>query len=194
MRRDVWRITLGSVRGTGHFAVASAIAATLLFACVDSREGALQPELHAEGWGIEVSPDRVAAWDTDIAPDGQGLPPGSGSAAQGATLYVAQCQACHGPGGRGGPARSLVSASSDTPTVTSFWPYATTVFDYIRRAMPYPEPGSLSDDDTYAIVAYLLSEGGILPSDASVDASTLPTVRMPNRDAFRWSDEAPGER
>lgn len=130
-----------------------------------------------------------------IPPSGAGLPPGQGSAQEGAMVYREQCAACHGEtlqgnmspgigadrliGGRG-------SLSSDTPvkTTESYWPYATTLFDYVKRAMPFSAPGSLTDDQVYAVVAYILSEGRVIKPDEMLNAATLPKVRMPNRDGF----------
>jgi S-disulfanyl-L-cysteine oxidoreductase SoxD len=105
-------------------------------------------------------------------------------------VYDQNCEACHGPNGQGGIKDRLVGGqgtlASDMPikTVGSYWPYATTLFDYIHRAMPYQGPGSLSIDDTYAVAAYILSLNGILPADGRLDKSTLPAIKMPNRDGF----------
>ncbi len=138
--------------------------------------------------GEPLNAARVAQLDRTVLADGRGLPPGSGTPEQGRRVFEAWCQACHGAAGREGPNDALVStADGATPaprTVGSYWPYATTVFDYVRRAMPYQSPGSLSDDDVYAVTAYLLHLNGIIDADARLDANTLPEVRMPNRDAF----------
>ena len=127
-------------------------------------------------------------------PDGRGMPAGSGSVAQGKVLYDAQCVACHGEKLQGGLGDKLIGGrgsliNSDAKkgpvkTVESYWPYATTLFDYVKRAMPLYTPGSLSNDEVYAISAYILSEAKIVGADAVLDASTLPKVRMPNRDGF----------
>lgn len=131
-------------------------------------------------------------------PDGQGLPPGRGTAREADALYQQQCAACHGETGRGGPGGELVGretlAGTQRPdkTVGSYWPHATTVFDYLRRAMPVDRPGSLSDDQAYALTAWLLAANGIIDRDAVIDARTLPQVRMPNRGGFvRHRDTAP---
>jgi cytochrome c len=140
--------------------------------------------------GREATPAEIAAWSRSVAPDGRGLPAGSGSVAEGRQLYAVNCAHCHGQDGRGGLADPLVggegSLASDTPllTVGSFWPYATTLFDYVRRAMPYDRPSSLSDDEVYAVSAYVLFLNGIVPEHARLDARTLPALRMPNRDGF----------
>lgn len=145
------------------------------------------------GLGIPASPEEVAGWDISIAPDGENLPAGSGTVAQGMALYAAQCAACHGPNAEGGIEPRLVGGHGtiNTPnavkTVGSYWPYATTVFDYIRRSMPFQLPGSLSDDEVYALTAYLLEMNGIIDEDTVLNATTLPAIEMPNRDGFEWA-------
>lgn len=140
--------------------------------------------------GRPATPAEIAAADLSIGPDGTGLPPGSGGVGQGAAVFQAKCQACHGPAGADGPMDRLtggvgsIASPQRILTVASYWPYATTLFDYIRRAMPLNAPRSLSDDETYALVAYLLSVDKIVPADAVMDAAALPKVRMPNRGGF----------
>ncbi len=140
--------------------------------------------------GQAPSAEQLADIDISIPPDGRGLPAGSGSVTQGAMIFAAKCQACHGPSGVGGPNDRLTGGvgSLATPkpvkTVASFWPYATTVFDYIRRAMPLTAPQSLTNNEAYALTAYLLSVDGIVPNDAVLDAKSLRQVKMPNRDGF----------
>ena len=125
-----------------------------------------------------------------ITPDGKGLPVGKGSAAQGAKLFYQQCSACHGPGAIGASAEPLVgevgSLKSTYPekTVNSYWPYATTLFDYIRRAMPISAPFSLTPDQIYSLSAYILSQDGIIPLDIELNEESLPKIIMPNRDGF----------
>ena len=142
------------------------------------------------GLGQAATPSAIAAWNIDVGPDGAGLPKGSGSVVAGQAVYAAQCAACHGARGEGKPADALVGGrgtlASDKPikTIGSFWPYATTVYDFINRAMPYNAPQSLRPDEVYAVTAYLLHLNGILPADAVLDAASLPRVRMPNRDGF----------
>ena len=140
--------------------------------------------------GIPANPDEVAAWDTDIGPDGAGLPPGAGTVAEGEAVYAIQCLTCHGPEGNGQLNDVLVgghgSLTDPAPlkTIGSFWPYATTIFDYIRRSMPYLTPRTLTDDEIYALTAYLLHLNGIIAENDVMDAQSLPAVVMPNRDNF----------
>ncbi len=150
------------------------------------------------GLGQEVSADDISAWDISIQPNGDGLPPGSGSVSDGAGVYAAKCAQCHGETGTEGPTDPLAggigSLTTEAPlkTVGSFWPYATTLFDYNRRAMPYDAPQSLSADETYAVTAYVLHLNGLLDEDAVLDASSLPTIDMPNRNGFvSYWPEAP---
>jgi S-disulfanyl-L-cysteine oxidoreductase SoxD len=148
--------------------------------------------LAAETPRLGQAPDAklLEGWDMSIPPDGAGLPPGRGTVAQGKAVYEAQCLACHGANGEGKPADRLAggigSLATPTPvkTVASFWPYATTLFDYIRRAMPYQAPQSLGDDEAYAVTAYILSLDNIVPADAELGAANLAAVKMPNRDGF----------
>ncbi len=142
------------------------------------------------GLGRTASDAEIHAWEIDVSPDGSGLPPGRGTAAEGRVVYTAKCAGCHGPTGTEGPADPLVGGQGTLPgpnpvrTVGSYWPYATTLFDYVRRAMPFDAPQSLSPDETYAVVAWLLAENGIVSRDAVLDAASLPSIRMPNRDGF----------
>ena len=143
------------------------------------------------GLGKPVTEADLALWDISVGPDGAGLPPGSGTASQGEAVYVAKCQACHGEKGVGGPNDALVGgmgslAEGKTPvkTVGSYWPYATTLFDYIRRAMPFPETKSLTNDEIYAVSAYILNLNGIVGTDEVLDAQSLSKVKMSNRDGF----------
>lgn len=160
-----------------------ALVLALLLACT-----AAQAQFY--GLGRPATPTAIAAWDIDVAPSGAGLPPGRGSVAAGQAVYAAQCAACHGAKGEGKPADALVgglgtlATGKPVKTIGSFWPYATTVFDFIRRAMPYQAPQSLSADEVYAVTAYLLHLNGIVPADAALDAASLPKVAMPNRDGF----------
>ena len=149
------------------------------------------------GVGTSLTEAAIAAWNIDVAPDGRGLPPGSGDVATGARVFALKCAACHGAHGEGGLGDALVggkgtlSSAKPRRTVGSYWPYATTLFDYIRRAMPYNAPESLSADEVYALSAFLLNQNGIVPADARLDAASLPRVAMPNRDGF-VPDPRPG--
>jgi cytochrome c len=140
--------------------------------------------------GREVTAAEIAGWDISIPPDGSGLPPGDGTAAAGATVYAAKCQSCHGEQGAGKPNDPLVGGqgtlASPRPvrTIGSYWPYATTVFDYVRRSMPYQQPQSLTNDEVYAVTAYLLHLNGIIAENEAMNARTLPQVKMPNRNNF----------
>jgi len=142
--------------------------------------------------GEELTIEQIAAVSFTILPNGDGLPDGSGSAATGERLYQANCLACHGEGGQDGIndrlAGGLGSIHSEKPvkTVGSYWPYATTLFDYIRRAMPFQTPGSLSNDEMYSLTAYILFLNEIVDRDTQLNAETLPQVKMPNRDNFVW--------
>jgi mono/diheme cytochrome c family protein len=149
------------------------------------------------GIGKPIDNAALARWNIDVSPDGHGLPAGSGTVAAGARVFAAKCAMCHGKGGEGGIGDPLVGGAgtltSATPkkTVGSYWPYATTVFDYIRRAMPYNAPESLSADEVYSVSAWLLYMNGIVPEHTTLDAKTLPRVRMPNREGF-IPDPRPG--
>jgi S-disulfanyl-L-cysteine oxidoreductase SoxD len=152
--------------------------------------GALASQAFAYDFGRPATQDDIKAWDIDVRPDGKGLPDGSGTVVQGKQVFADYCAACHGDSGQGGIKDRLVGGqgtlASGMPvkTVGSFWPYATTLFDYIHRAMPYPTPGSLSNDETYAVAAYILNLNGILPPDGKLDRESLPKIKMPNRDGF----------
>jgi cytochrome c len=141
--------------------------------------------------GHPAMPEEIALWDISIGPDGAGLPPGNGSPQQGEAVYVEKCLPCHGEKGAGKPNDQLVGGlgtltGDQTPakTVGSFWPYATTLFEYVRRAMPFNAPRSLSNDEVYAVCAYILQLNGIIGESTVMNAQTLAKVQMPNRDGF----------
>ena len=142
------------------------------------------------GLGRPPTADEIKAADVDVLPDGRGLPPGSGTAERGRDLYARRCAACHGASGKEGPADILVGGNGSlaTPrplkTVGSFWPYATTLWDYINRSMPYDRPGTLTADEVYAVTAFVLHLNGIVGAGETLTQETLPRVRMPNRDGF----------
>ncbi len=149
------------------------------------------------GFGSSASDDRIALWDIDVGPDGEGLPFGSGDATQGERVYLRECVACHGFSGVEGPNDRLVDErewgqwpSSRAPN--HYWPYATTLYDYVRRSMPQLTPGSLSADDTYAVIAFILYRGGIIDQDEVMDAESLPAVEMPSRERFVADDRTGG--
>src|SRR5688572_26128137 len=147
------------------------------------------------GIGRLASADEIAKIDIDVMPDGRGLPDGKGTVAEGATIYAAKCASCHGATGQGGSAERLVDRESGknwdfatnpklVKTVGNYWPYATTLYDYTNRAMPFMQPGTLTPDETYSLVAYILALNKIVPEDAVMDRTTLPAVKMPARDRF----------
>jgi S-disulfanyl-L-cysteine oxidoreductase SoxD len=142
------------------------------------------------GFGRPATPQEIAGWDIDISPDGAGLPPGHGDVRQGEAIFAGKCASCHGSHGEGKPMDRLVGGigtlrdKKPEKTVGSFWPYATTLFDFVRRAMPLNAPQSLTPDEVYAVSAYLLFLNGIVPQDAALDRGTLAKIKMPNRDGF----------
>ncbi len=141
------------------------------------------------GLGTTPTAAQVAGWNIDVSPAG-GAPAGSGTVAQGAALFAAQCVACHGAGGDGGPGGRLTGGAGTLATarpvltIGSYWPHATTVYDYIQRAMPWDKPGSLAPNEVYALTAYLLNRNGIVATDVVLDAAALAKVQMPNRAGF----------
>src|SRR5271165_546792 len=165
--------------------VPTATLAALLLACLVRAE-AQGPY----GIGHTATPAEIAGWNIDIGRDGSGLPPGSGTVAHGREVFAQQCAACHGDKGQGAVGDKLVggqgtlATANPVRTVGSYWPYAPTLFDYIRRAMPQNAPQSLSNEDVYAVSAYILNLNGLLPVDATLDARTLAAIKMPNRDHF----------
>jgi cytochrome c len=139
--------------------------------------------------GKPISAAELAAWDISIQPDGAGLPPGSGTPAQGARIYAEKCVACHGENGKGGTNAALAGGApirnmSSVKTIANFWPYATTIFDFVRRAMPANAPKSLSNQEVYALTAYLLYLNKLIGENDTIDAKTLPAVKMPNVNNF----------
>ena len=168
-----------------------AIVASMGLGFAWSWAGAQTPEPPAQyGFGQDATEAQIEMWDIDISPSGEGLPAGRGTVKRGAQVFAAKCAMCHGPNGTEGPTNRLVGgrntlkAIQPIKTVGSYWPYATTIFDYIRRAMPFTAPQSLKPDEVYSLVAWLLFQNGIVPEDIILDANTLPGVRMPNREGF----------
>ncbi len=160
----------------------AAIAATLAAGAVRAGE--------TYGIGRPATPQEIAGWDIDVSPNGAGLPPGRGDARQGEAIFADKCAACHGAHGEGKPMDRLVGGigtlrdKKPEKTVGSFWPYSTTLFDYVRRAMPLNAPQSLPPDEVYAVSAYVLFLNGIVPQDTTLDADNLARINMPNRNGF----------
>ncbi len=155
----------------------------------------LAADTPAFGLGSPVSKKEIALWDTDIRPDGMGLPAGQGTPEEGLNIYQQQCQVCHGLNGLGGPNDRLVGridqdrfpfaqAKAPKKTIGNYWPWATTLFDYIKRTMPYISPGSLTDDQVYAVTAWLLHANDIIPKNLELNAQNLPTIVMPAQHRF----------
>jgi len=151
------------------------------------------PGSQTPGLGRPISEADIRAWDIAVLPDGTNLPPGSGTPAEGAAIYKEKCIACHAEGGKGGGApgagplvggEPLTNGIDTAKTIANYYAYSTTVFDYIRRAMPYPAPRSLSDHEVYALTAYILALNKLIGENDTMDAKTLPRVKMPNRDNF----------
>ncbi|MBW3534425.1 MAG: cytochrome c [Gemmatimonadetes bacterium] len=159
------------------------------------------------GVGRPASPSEIAALDIDVGPDGVGLPPGSGTVDAGAAVYAARCASCHGVQGEGTPAGDRLVPDPEAPgfpdaegledgtrAIGSYWPWATTLFDYVRRSMPQDRPGTLTDPEVYAVTAWILWRNGLVEEDAVIDASSLPAVMMPARDRFVPDDRLTANR
>ncbi|WP_417777975.1 c-type cytochrome [Stutzerimonas xanthomarina] len=164
--------------------------------CFTLMGSALAHEQGHFGIGTQATDAEIAGWYIDVAPDGKNMPDGHATVADGEQLYSTACAACHGTKLEGGIGPALVggegslATSKPVKTVGSYWPYATTLFDYIRRAMPFQQPQSLSNDQVYAVTGYILHKNGLLEADAEIDASTIRNVKMPNRDGF-YEDDRP---
>lgn len=163
------------------------LAAAILAACGAS--WAQSPKYHL---GRTPADQEIKAWDISVGPEGKELPPGSGNADAGAKIYAEKCALCHGPTATEGKfLHGVLAGGKDSlttlepmKTIGSYWPYATTIFDFVRRAMPFNNPGSLTPDEVYSLTAFLLYRNDIIAEPAVIDAMTLPKVRMPNRDGF----------
>ncbi len=156
--------------------------------------------------GRTPTKEEIAAWDISVGPDGKGLPAGHGTAKEGAAIFADKCAVCHGPEGQGGKiGPRVIGGIADTETLTTlkpvrsvggYWPYATSVWDYIRRAMPRSQSGTLTPNEVYSLTAFILSKSKIIPDDQVLNEKTLPKVQMPNRNGFvpaRYED-IPDER
>jgi mono/diheme cytochrome c family protein len=148
------------------------------------------------GYGRAPTAAEIKGWAISVRPDGQGLPPGKGNVNDGANIYAEQCAACHGTFGEGEGRYPKLSGGSlkgerPEPTVGSYWPFATTLFDYINSAMPFPAPHTLTADQVYAMTAYILNLNNLVGNDFVANAETLPKVKMPNHDRFIWKDPRP---
>ncbi|MCC2644163.1 MAG: putative sulfite oxidase cytochrome subunit [Nitrospira sp.] len=147
-------------------------------------------ETGAYGVGKPATEAEIKAWNIDVSSTGEGLPTGQGTVKEGVRLFAARCAACHGATGKEGPkdrlvgGRDTLTTAKPVRTIGSYWPYATTLYDYINRAMPFDAPQSLSPDEVYSVIAWLLFENQIIAEDAVMDAQTLPKVQMPNRNGF----------
>ncbi len=175
-----------------------------LMACTPANE--VKPGDRPARYGLGRTPTtaEIAAIDIDANPSGVGLPPGQGTAATGAVIYGQKCAACHGPKGEGidknpklvgtePPAGAVFASDPKLPkTIGNYWPYATTLYDYVRRTMPLTSPNSLTPDETYGLVAFLLTENGIIPPGTTVDAKSLPAIRMPAQKHFVPDNRAGG--
>lgn len=189
----------------------------LFFACLtlmgllafngDTSQSPIKPQIQDTvkwpakfGFGRTATVEEIAAWDIDVRPDGKGLPPGQGNPAAGKAIYALKCAACHGAGGTEQPgvklpAPALVSdtlAKSKPKSIGNYWPYATTLFDYMRRTMPYNLPGSLTDNEVYSLTAYLLSANKIIKQETVLNAQNLPKIVMPAKRLFIIDDRKGG--
>ncbi len=183
--------------------MAAALVCTLAACTTRPPAQSAQPnDARAYGLGRAAPAQLIAAWDIDVSPDGAGLPAGHGTARAGAAIFAAKCAVCHGANGQGqaiypqligGPKGFPFDSDPAIPrTVGNYWPYATTVFDYVRRAMPFTAPGSLGADQVYGVTAYLLAQNGVIAPSTTLDAMTLPKVRMPARGRFAPDDRKGG--
>lgn len=196
MNQPICRISRNRSAATVILGIVCAVAVAVPVFAAEGDE-----ETVVYGFGRPATAEEIASWDIDVRPDGKGLPAGSGTPAEGALIYAAQCAACHGAQGEGGLNDRLVVHSADEPfpsasdvnagqhrTIGNYWPYATTVFDYIRRSMPFTAPGTLDENEVYSLTAHLLHLNHVIPEDAVMNAETLPQVVMPAHGKFRMDD------
>ncbi|MHB1303925.1 MAG: c-type cytochrome [Acidiphilium sp.] len=185
-----------SMHESRHLALPAALCLALISVAAWAAAPGSGPSIPRKDYGIgqTATAGEMKGWDITIGPAGRNLPPGHGSVAAGKVVYAQQCASCHGARGQGGIGPRLQggigSLASNTPIkdVGSYWPYATTLFDYIRRAMPFDHPQSLSNDQVYAVSAYILRMNRIVPANAVMDRTSLPKVAMPNRHGFVWHE------
>ena len=183
----------------------SVILLLITAACSDGANGATRGRPSRFGLGHTPSAADIAALDIDVNATGAGLPVGQGTAAAGGAIYAQKCAVCHGPKGEGidrnprligrtpPPGFVFATDAKASKTIGNYWPYATTLYDYLHRAMPLNAPGSLSPDETYSLVAFLLSENGIVPASTVIDAKSLPAIRMPAQPHFVMDNRTGGE-
>jgi mono/diheme cytochrome c family protein len=184
-----------------YFPLALIVACSQETSTPDARASATPTHPSQFSLGAPIDSAALKKIDIDVSQTGAGLPAGHGTAATGAPIYAAKCASCHGPKGEGLPPTYPKLVGRDpregfpfgrdpklVKTVGNYWPYATTVYDYVHRAMPLTAPGSLTPDETYALVAFLLAENEVIPRDAEMNAKTLPAVKMPARDRFVLDD------
>lgn len=170
-----------------RFGKFSALTAVFLASCAAS--WAQSPKYNL---GRTPTDEEIKAWDISVGPEGKELPPGSGNAVAGAKIYAEKCALCHGPTATEGKflhgvlvgGKESLTTLEPMKTIGSYWPYATTIFDFVRRAMPFNNPGSLTADEVYSLTAFLLYRNDIIEEPTVIDAMTLPKVKMPNRDGF----------
>jgi len=201
------RLTRGTLRGRSGSLTVALTLATSGWGCAPPPDGVAAASTSGTaaptfGIGHAATPEQIAAWDLDVGPDGVGLPEGQATVQEGLVLYAARCAACHGADGTGGPNDVLAGRipGDEFPfatepvrsTVGNYWPYATTLFDYIRKAMPFDAPGSLTDHEVYATVAAILYLNELVAEDAVVNAETVANLVMPSRDRFVPDDRAGG--
>ena len=183
----------------------SVILLLITAACSDGANGATRGRPSRFGLGHTPTAADIAALDIDVNATGAGLPVGQGTPAAGAAIYAQKCAVCHGPKGEGidrnprligrtpPPGFVFATDAKASKTIGNYWPYATTLYDYLHRAMPFNAPGSLTPDETYSLVAFLLSENGIVPASTVIDAKSLPAIRMPARPHFVIDNRTGGE-
>jgi cytochrome c len=167
------------------------VALALAIAVVSLDFARAHPQAQQYGIGRPATPEEIKTRNISVAPDGTGLPPGHGTVEQGREIYNSRCALCHGDRGQGIDSyptlvggRGTLASKKPELTVGSYWPYSTTVWDYIHRTMPYQQPGTLSPNETYAVTAYILYMNGIVDGKTDLTQRTLPDVKMPNRDGF----------